>query len=149
MPSAGGQAVQVTRSGGVYGVESMDGRWLYFLTANQRASISRIPVGGGEEEELIRNVVGYASLAFGKAGLYFLSSITPRNATIGIYDPVSGSNRQALVIDRPVHHFLSSPPDGSSVLYTRIDRQESDLMLRPMRPSIVRNGPSASSFFDH
>ena len=37
-----------------------------------------------------------------------------------------------LLIDRPVHHFLSSPPDGKSILYTQIDRQESDLMLRPV-----------------
>ena len=77
-------------------------------------------------------MVGYSSIAVGRDGLYFLASLTPTNALLEVFDFATQSRRPVLSIDRPVHHFLSSPPDGSSILYTRIDREDSDLMLRPL-----------------
>jgi Tol biopolymer transport system component/DNA-binding winged helix-turn-helix (wHTH) protein len=132
VPSDGGQAIQITRSGGVYGVEASDGKLLYYLTADQPAKIAQISVAGGDEQDLVSNVIGYSAIALAQGGLYFLSSITSKDATLERYDFATHARRRVLLIDRPVHHFLSSPPDGKSILYTQIDRQESDLMLRPI-----------------
>jgi Tol biopolymer transport system component/DNA-binding winged helix-turn-helix (wHTH) protein len=132
VPSDGGQAIQITRLGGVYGVEASGGKLLYYLTADQPAKIAQIPVAGGDEQDLVSNVIGYSAIALAQGGLYFLSSITSKDATLEMYDFATHTRRRVLLIDRPVHHFLSSPPDGKSILYTQIDRQESDLMLRPV-----------------
>jgi hypothetical protein len=76
--------------------------------------------------------IGYSAIALAQGGLYFLSSITSKDATLDMYDFAKHARRRVLLIDRPVHHFLSSPPDGKSIPYTQIDREESDLMLRPV-----------------
>lgn len=133
VPAEGGEAVQITHGGGAYAVEAMDGHTLYYLTPDQPAAIRYTTFNGGEEHSLIDNVVGYSSIAVGRNGLYFLASLTPTNARLEVFDFATQSRRPVLSIDRPVHHFLSSPPDGSSILYTRIDREDSDLMLRPLR----------------
>ncbi len=132
VPTDGGEARQITRMGGSYGVESFDGKTLYYLTADQPAKIRRIRTGGGDEQDLVADVVGYSAIALGQHGLYFLSSITSRYAILEMYDLTKHERCRVLAIERPVHHFLSSPPSGRFLLYTRIDRQESDLMLRPV-----------------
>ncbi len=133
MPAGGGEPVQITRDGGAYAVETVDGRQLYYVTADQPASIRTVPVNGGEEHSVIDRAVGYASLAMGIDGLYYLASLTATGARLAIFDFATHRSRPVLSIDRPLHHFLSSPPDGQSVLYTRIDREDSDLMLRRMK----------------
>jgi len=133
VPSDGGEAVQITRDGGAYAVETVDGRTLYYVTQEPPAAIRYTSVNGGEERQIIDNVVGYASLAMGADGLYYLASLTPTSTRVEVFDFATGQRRSVLSIDRPVHHFLSSPPDGRSVLYTRIDREDADLMLRRLR----------------
>jgi Tol biopolymer transport system component/DNA-binding winged helix-turn-helix (wHTH) protein len=132
-PADGGEAVQITRDGGAYAVETMDGRNLYYVTQEPPSAIRYTTVNGGEERQIIDNVVGYASLAMGVDGLYYLAALTPTGARVDVFDFATHKRRPVLSIDRPVHHFLSSPPDGRSILYTRIDREDSDLMLRRLR----------------
>lgn len=124
-----GDPIQITHGSGAYGIETPDGRFLYYLTADQPAAIRFVPVTGGEERQIVESVVGYSSLAMSTDGLYYLASLTPTDAELDVVDLVTRSRRRALSIDRPVHHFLSSPPDGRSILYTTIDREDSDLML--------------------
>jgi hypothetical protein len=125
--------VQITRDGGAYAVETMDGRYLYYVTQEPPSAVRYTTVNGGEERQVIDNVVGYASLAMGVDGLYYLAALTPTGARVDVFDFATHKRRPVLSIDRPVHHFLSSPPDGRSILYTRIDREDSDLMLRRLR----------------
>ncbi|MGP8243045.1 MAG: winged helix-turn-helix domain-containing protein [Bryobacteraceae bacterium] len=130
VPAEGGVAVQITHGGGAYAVETVGGRNLYFVTAESPSAIRCTTVNGGEERQVTENVVGYSSLAMALDGLYFLASLTPTSTRLEMFDFASRTRRPVLSIDRPVHHFLSSPPDGRSILYTRIDREDSDLMLR-------------------
>jgi Tol biopolymer transport system component/DNA-binding winged helix-turn-helix (wHTH) protein len=133
VPAEGGEALQLTRGGGAYAVEGMDGRSLYYVTQEPPSAIRYTTVNGGEEHELVDNVVGYASIAMGVDGLYYLAALTASNARVDAFDFTTRKSRAVLSIDRPVHHFLSSPPDGRSILFTRIDREDSDLMLRRLR----------------
>jgi Tol biopolymer transport system component len=52
VPCDGGAAVQVTRGGGLYALESSDGKYLYYSQAETTAGIWRMP--GGEATELVR-----------------------------------------------------------------------------------------------
>jgi Tol biopolymer transport system component/DNA-binding winged helix-turn-helix (wHTH) protein len=131
--SEGGEPVQITHNGGAYAVETADGRTLFYVTSEQPASIRSMPVNGGAESPVIDHVVGYSSIALGIDGLYYLASITSTNTQLAVFDFATQRSRQVLSIDRPVHHFLSSPPDGRSILFTRIDREDTDLMAHRLK----------------
>jgi Tol biopolymer transport system component len=136
MPSAGGEAKQITRDGGWYSVEAFDGRTIYFATAlypapNHPVAIRAVPADGGAETTIIENAVGASALAIAPDGLYYLSSLTGSRALLDFYDFAAQSSRRIATIDHPVHHVLSSTPDGRSVVFTQIDREDSDLMLLP------------------
>jgi Tol biopolymer transport system component len=128
-PSGGGDARQITRTGGTYAVESFDGTTIYYTAPGQPASIRSAPAEGGPETLLIDGIVGLSSIAIAPEGLYYLSSLTSSQAKLDFYDFATRTSRRIAEIDRPVHNVLSSPPDGRSVVFTRIDRQDSDLML--------------------
>jgi Tol biopolymer transport system component len=70
MPSAGGQAVQVTRSGGMNGVESPDGRQLYYSKTNA-SGLWRMALPGGSETEAVKDTVFLRSWALGRHGIYY------------------------------------------------------------------------------
>lgn len=129
VPSTGGDAVQITRLGGTYAVERFDGKTIYYTTPDRPAAIRSAPANGGAETGVIQGVVGLAAIAMAPDGLYYLASLTSSSATLDLYDFATHTSRLIAQIDHPVHHVLSSPPDGRSVLFTQIDRQDSDVML--------------------
>jgi Tol biopolymer transport system component/DNA-binding winged helix-turn-helix (wHTH) protein len=133
VPSGGGKAVQITRGGGRYAVESFDGRTIYYTTPQQPASIRLAPSNGGPEVDLIDGVVGLSSIAIAPDGLFYLSSLNSAGAKLDFYEFASRTRRRVATIDHPLHHVLSSSPDGRSVLFTQIDRQDSDLMLLKLK----------------
>ncbi|MCU1260773.1 MAG: yycF [Bryobacterales bacterium] len=128
VPVEGGVEKQITRGGGAYAVEAPD-RTLYYTSADQPASIRSVPVEGGVERTLVENVVGHSAISLGRRGLYYLASMSFTGAQMGFYSFADQAARPLVTLDRPVHHFLSSPPDGASVLFTQVDREDSDLML--------------------
>ena len=128
VPAEGGTPVQITRFGGTYAIEAFNGKTLYYTAASRPSAIWKTTTQGGDETPVVPNVVGSA-IAMARDGLYYLSSATSTGAQLNFYDFRAQASRRLATIDRPVHHFLSSPPDGKSVLYTQVDRQESDLIL--------------------
>ena len=128
VPSRGGKKIQITRKGGVYAVESNDGKSIYFTTSAQVPSIRSAPVDGGPERTVLENVVGHSALSIGPGGLYYLSSQSFAKGQISFYDFASQHTSPLLTVDHPVHHFLSSSADGRSVLYTQVDQEDTDLM---------------------
>ena len=60
MSMEGGEAVQLTTNGGTIASESPDGRFVYFAKGNpprgDSSGIWRMPVGGGEEVQVIERV---------------------------------------------------------------------------------------------
>lgn len=133
VPSVGGEARQITRGGGTYAVESFDGKTIYYTTPQQPPAIFSAPSGGGAETPVLSGVVGLSSIAMAPEGLYYLSSLSAAGAKLDLYDFAAGTSRRIAAIDHPIHHVLSSPPDGRSVVFTEIDSQDSDLMLLKVR----------------
>jgi Tol biopolymer transport system component len=129
VPSNGGDAIQITRQGGIYAIETFDGKSIYYTSGDQPAVIRTTASNGGEEVEVIANVPGFSTIAMAKDGLYYLSSLTATGAQLDFYSFAKHSSQRLATIDKPIHRFLSSPPDGRSVLYTQVDKRDSDLML--------------------
>lgn len=129
VPSNGGDAVQITRSGGVYAVETFDGKAIYYTSPDVPADIWTTSANGGDENRVIRQVVGHPTIAMATDGLYYLSKLSFNGAQLDFYRFADRKSIGLASIDKPVHRFLSSSPDGKSVLYSQVDRRDSDLMM--------------------
>lgn len=133
VPETGGGAIQVTHRGGAYAIESADGKTVLYTSTDQPAKVRRVPVDGGEEVEVIDQAAGYSGIALARDGLCYLSSLTSTGAKLRYYNLATGASRLIATIDHPLHHYLSSPPDGRSVVYTEMDQEDSDLMIVRLR----------------
>jgi len=50
-------------------------------------------------------------------------------ASIEFFRPTTGARKHVVTIEKPINEFLSVSPDGQFLLYTRQDRQTTELML--------------------
>lgn len=128
VPSEGGPAVQVTRGGGEFAVESFDGKVLYYTTRNPY-TVRQVPVAGGEEKEIATGVMGYSAIAVGRDEVYYFGAVSGDSTTLYGYEIATGRTRTIATVDHPVHGVLSLFPDGKSLVYTEFDREDTDLML--------------------
>lgn len=133
MPSAGGQAVQLTRQGGFEGFESPDGKYFYYAKGRDVPGIWRIPVEGGVETPVVdHHGAGFwRSWAVTKEGIYFVTAEMPTRPIIEFFSFAAGDVRQVATIDRPVHPRVwgfSVSLDRRWILYTQTDDSSSDIM---------------------
>ena len=124
-PAAGGEAVRVSTAPATFYQESADGRWLY---GGRAQSLVRIPLAGGEPEELGPYPMAVAALT--SRGIYYLSDATDlQSATLTLL-PLDGSTPRALgTIPHSVSAGLSIAPDFTSIVYSRCDQCAADIML--------------------
>jgi Tol biopolymer transport system component/DNA-binding winged helix-turn-helix (wHTH) protein len=127
-----GRTVQVTFHGGAAASESPDGQWLYYGKRGE-TGIWRRSVAGGEEERVTEH--GYAM----QWGIYDQGGclMTPLLDEVRV-ECFSFKSNQLSVITRFPNggrvRFDGGPafcvsPDGKRILYTRVGREEGDLML--------------------
>jgi len=99
---AGQKPVQVTRKGGRGGIESPDGKYVYYVGEGNPSPLMKAPVEGGEETQVLPSVLG-GNFAAADEGIYFIpeadqkrfsiqflsfaSGRTTRIADIGVGDP--------------------------------------------------------------
>ena len=125
-PVAGAQAVQVTRSGGGAPQVSVDGQYLYYVKEQADTRLFRMPVEGGEEQQVVPGTIsGWASFSATAKGVYFRTGLT-----IKFLDAVTG--KVSAVADLPSGAGgggLCVSPDDRYVVYTKLDRNTTDLML--------------------
>jgi len=129
VPAGGGAAVQVTRSGGTYAVESPDGKFLYYSRswyAPENTELWRVPVEGGEETRIIGSV-GTGFFAVGERGIYFLSGWV--NPAVQLFHFATGKIETVARLEGQMAGGLSVSPDGRWLLYSKWQRRGSDLML--------------------
>jgi Tol biopolymer transport system component/predicted Ser/Thr protein kinase len=124
IPAAGGEPVQVTRSGGYAAFESEDGKTIYYTKSDAAPSQAwRVPAEGGGETAVLDSVF-LSSFAVTHDGIYFVSR--PRLQYFGFS---TGTSKPILTSEKPLGLGLTVSPDGHWLLYTQVDHGGSDLML--------------------
>jgi Tol biopolymer transport system component/DNA-binding winged helix-turn-helix (wHTH) protein len=130
MPAGGGAAVQVTHNGGEFGIESEDGKTLYFtrILRADSGSIWRMPIAGGPEEQLSDSLYR-VNYAVAKRGIYYMTHAGESgNSVLKLYDFATGTTSTVLAMGRP-EFGLDVSPDGRYLVYAQLDDPASDLML--------------------
>ena len=137
MPAAGGDAIQVTRHGGVNAMESADGGTLYFAKDIDVPGLWRMPVGGGEETAAPDAAAGavWGQMALTEGGLYFIArdgTDLPLRYAIYFSDFTSRKTTRIYQLARTLSlsaRGLALSPDRRALLFTQLDASGSDLML--------------------
>ena len=125
-----GREIQVTRGGGFYSEESLDGNFVYYTKGRQDWTVWRAPVEGGEEVPILESVSTWNNFAVAEEGIYY----TPRRGPDGMspirfYDFDDGTVTEVYAPDRPTSNGISVSSDQRRLLYAQIDFGGSDLML--------------------
>lgn len=129
VPFQGGAPVQVTKNGGVYGTESVDGRFLYYSKMEQ-SGIWKMPLNGGKEERVLDEPAGYQwfNWAVAPGGIYFATQTDAQKSKIEFFD---FATRKRAVIDvvEKLGFGLALASDGKSLLYGRTESEDYEIML--------------------
>jgi len=122
----GGEPQQVTVEGARYAKESVDGKLLYFSRGNNLWSI---PVMGGEEKLVFKRLRVYATFDVTDKGIYFVSSNgSSENSLLRWFDFAAGTVNDLVPIPQ-IRGYSSVSPDGQWLLYSRLEQENSDLIL--------------------
>ena len=133
--AGGGEAIQLTREGGAVAFESPDGRTVFYTKTDEAtASLWTIPTDGGEEGQVAERV--YArNMEVAGGGVYFIQSPDPSEPR-GVFrlrflDFSTGEIKTTATLPEGTepNAGMSVAPDGSALLYSRIENQGSDLMM--------------------
>lgn len=127
--ASGGDPVQITKAGGFRAVESYDGRFLYYAKAATRTSIWRVPAGGGAETQVVDSLSYWQNFSIIPAGIYFVAVSGNRIVPIQFYDFASGATRLVSSVDALSLQGLSASPDGRTLVLSRREANDRDLML--------------------
>jgi len=134
-PIAGGPALQITKSGGFYGMESLDGREVYYAKSLSGPGLWKAPPQGGEESLVLEQLRGgyWSYWVPTRDGVYYLDQETREEAVeYFIKFHAFGSKKEKMVRalpERPFNSGLALAPDGRRILYTQADRTDTDIML--------------------
>jgi Tol biopolymer transport system component/tRNA A-37 threonylcarbamoyl transferase component Bud32 len=131
VPSAGGAEEQLSREGGFYPRESVDGHTLYYQRTVGASPLLARPTTGGAERTALSCVLtfGYAEAPDG-----VLHVACPMEPSVGegrplrLWDPRSGRDRDIAALAADVVVGLTPTADGKGVLYGRAF-VASDLMM--------------------
>ncbi len=130
MPVEGGSPVRITRNGGISPAESQDGRFLYYSKYEQ-GGVWRIPLQGGQETEVLRDVDGGAWPNWGLSadGIYFLKFGKFPLVAIDFFEFATGKAIPVWTLEKEPGWGLSLSQDGKSIVYIQNEFAESNLML--------------------
>jgi Tol biopolymer transport system component len=132
--SSGGSATQVTQSGGLFALESPDGKWLYFTVAS--GVLRRMRVDGGEETDYVRDLGGPSMgqelsrfVVTGKGVYYLAAGADQRSALIRFIGHAGGESKILGSIPRRPSAGLSLSPDGRLLLYSQYDQSTAEILV--------------------
>jgi hypothetical protein len=109
----------------------VDGKTLFFVKAlaGNATSLWRMPVGGGDEVQVVPSVFRY-NFAVTDRGLYYSTPALPDKAsTIDYLDFATGRLTSLYKLAKPVDLGLAVSPDRRYLLFAQNDFSGSDLML--------------------
>jgi Tol biopolymer transport system component len=124
------EPVQVTRGGGGRSQESVSGEMLYYAKGLAHAtSLWSVPLGGGEERQVLESV-GMQSFVQTARGIYFLARTAyGKPGKIQFLSFATGKVSTVLYLEKPAWVGLSLSTDGRTLLFSQVEREESDLIM--------------------
>jgi dipeptidyl aminopeptidase/acylaminoacyl peptidase len=134
--SEGSEDVPVTDSGGYAALESPDGRSLYF-TRIDRAGLWRRPVTGGDLSLVTAELRPEDWAAWGvvEGGVYWQQPpVGDAAPTIVLLEDGASRPRPIASVPEMAWPGVDLARDGRKLLYSRLDRRESNLVLLTLRP---------------
>jgi Tol biopolymer transport system component len=129
MPSKGGPPVRVTTNGGVYGIESMDRRFLYYAKFAE-PGIWRKSLKSGQELRLPIHC-WWSAWDVARDGIYFMDQDFPPNGRIEFFDFAHGQSTPVFALDKRFNEGggLALSPDGKTLLFGQTELMESYIMV--------------------
>jgi Tol biopolymer transport system component/DNA-binding winged helix-turn-helix (wHTH) protein len=130
IPFTGGPPVRMTTDGGVYAIESEDGRFLYYAKYTG-CGVWKRTLETGEESRLPINVCYWYEWAVARNGIYFLNPDFRPNGRIEFYDFAHSQTTPVYVLEKPSSSFggLAISPNGKSLLFGQNELNESSIMV--------------------
>jgi Tol biopolymer transport system component len=127
VPAHGGHAVQVTKKGGAGGLESPDGKTLYYAKGLSVLGLWKVPVQGGEETQVLHQPWAglFESWGLAREGIYFYDDST--NA-IEFFSFATHKITQMVKPEKRGGDVALSP-DGRWILFAQVDQDTSHIML--------------------
>lgn len=127
----GGEAIQVTKNGALSAKESRDGKNLYFVHPS-KGGLWQMNLETSEETLLFNELkpVDRDNWAISGDSIYFAHRPNSDQAVLSSYD----LKTKKIETIKPLEKFffrsgITISPDGNSLLFSRIDRWESDIMI--------------------
>ena len=120
--------MQVTKQGGYEAYESPDGQFLYYTKSSNEFGIWRMPVAGGEETKVLEQGRQGAWNVLDQ-GIYFVNLQASPYPTIEFFNFATSRTTQIGIIEKAFYNAFCVSPDGRWILWSQIDRSESDIML--------------------
>ena len=123
-----GAETQLTHQEGFDGLESTDGKTVYYSRFYE-AGIWKVPAGGGAETLVVRDrpQIGFwGHYAVTATGLYVLDYDAEPHPTIDFYNFATGKISPVLTLDEHparLQPSLSATADGKTLYFTQYDRQ--------------------------
>jgi Tol biopolymer transport system component len=130
MPFPGNEdnAVQVTKTGGDYVLESMDGANLFFR--KNRTGIWKMPIKGGSEILVLDFPIGRICWTVASKGIYFFNiSATGGDREIKFFNFDTKEIRTVYKVNRDIYNRLTISPDEKYLLYSQVEEGESDIWM--------------------
>jgi Tol biopolymer transport system component len=132
-----GVVENVTSDGGFVALESRDGQWLYY-SRNDRAGLWRMPTNGGATSRVTARLLPEDSGGWGVLddGVYWLERRDDADAPPElVVARADGSAPQRLaVVPEMAWPGVDVSPDGRRVLYSRLGRHDSNIVVLSLRP---------------
>jgi hypothetical protein len=128
MPSAGGDAIQVTTKGGFQAVESPDGKFLYYTKTDPVSGLWRASVSGGDETRVLEAVEQRAFTVV-KDGIYYFSPGPSGRSPLRFLNFANGRTTTIGTTDKPIWLYTDVTPDGRWLIYSQRDQRIQNLML--------------------
>ena len=130
MPASGGQAVQLTTSGGYRPFESADRTVVYYY-ALDNTGIWSVPVDGGQSVKVVGAAHDYSSgFAVMPEGLYYAAPPhSGRERFIRFYSFSTRTSMPVALARQPFGFGMTVSPDSKYVLFDQQYDAGSDLMM--------------------
>jgi Tol biopolymer transport system component/DNA-binding winged helix-turn-helix (wHTH) protein len=129
VPLKGGPPVQITRNGGVFAVESADGRFLYY-SKFEVPGIWKVPLSGGVEERVLDRAgwCEWYNWALGRSGVYFLQD-RGKGRDLNFFEFATGKTTTISMSDKYPGIGLAWAADGKTILYAETELVDANIML--------------------